>query len=151
MRELHIFDFDGTLVDSSHRYRTINGKIDLDYWRKNEPLAIFDKPLPLFKTFKRYCKDKNKLCIIATARIWDDASQFYASVMGIDCPIIARKNENDNRGGAELKIKGIKRLLNLKPYQNRKIVIHEDNKQYLKDLVAEFNATGIFHPSKQGH
>ena len=51
MKRIAIYDMDGTIVCSMHRYRTIvdNGceRIDLDYWRANEYRALEDSLLPL--------------------------------------------------------------------------------------------------------
>jgi len=152
IRELHIFDFDGTLVDSSHRYRTLdNNKIDLAFWRANVHLTKFDKLLPLFKFFKKLKKDPKRYPIIATARIWDDYSKEYAKTYNIDGVIISRK-PNDNQKGATLKINRVKRLLNLKQFKNvNKIVVYEDNVEYLEELMRAFGAYGVFVESNQGH
>lgn len=152
IREIHIFDFDGTLVDSSHRYRlNENGKIDLNYWRANEHKAMLDEPLPMMKFFYKLQNENERYPIIATARIWDDTSKEYAKKHNIKCSIIARKDANDTRKGANLKIAGIKRLLNLKQFKNvKKIVIYEDNIEYLETLMREFNGIGVFVPSNQG-
>lgn len=154
-KTIHIFDFDGTLVDSSHRYRTqpCGTKIDLDHWIANEHKATEDKPLPLMQKYLDLLNSKTDYPVIATARIWDDATKAFLAKYGIDTKaVIARKNRADNRGGAQLKIQGIKRLLNLKQFQNvKQFHVYEDNISYLESLAQEFNAVKHFFPSCQGH
>ena len=153
--QLHVFDFDGTLVDSSHRYRTISetGKIDLKYWIANENKALEDSPLPYMSLFKTLLKTPGHFPLIATARIWCPLSAEFARRHNINATIIARKNRQDCRGGAALKITGVNRLLNLKQFQGiQNIHVYEDNQQYLNDIcVALPNTIPHFIPSNQGH
>lgn len=147
MKKIHIFDLDGTLVDSSHRYRTINDKIDLDYWRENSNKVMADKLLPLAKYFRKLKKDKNCVVIIATARVWCKKSDKFLKKYNLTPDyLVARMSNNDNRKGTDLKIDGIKKL-----DINGKFFIHEDNKDYLSGLMREFDAIGYFYPSNQGH
>ncbi len=57
IKKVKIYDMDGTIVDSTHRYKTIkdingNEKIDLEYWRNNEFRAFDDELLPLAEQYK---------------------------------------------------------------------------------------------------
>jgi phosphoglycolate phosphatase-like HAD superfamily hydrolase len=154
--QLHVFDFDGTLVDSSHRYRVnpATGKIDLDYWIANEHRALEDKPLPLLNYFLDLQDSPNHYPIIATARIWCDLSQQWAAAHGIRCHVIARRDRSDNRGGAALKVTGVRKLLNLKQFANvAQAHVYEDNAAYLRDICAGLPVPALAHffPSNQGH
>lgn len=160
--ELHIFDFDGTVVDSSHRYRTQiceDGieRIDLDYWIANECRTLDDKPIePVASEFRKLVADARHYVIVATARIWCDLSQQMAEENDlIPQKIVARRDRSDTRGGAALKIQGIKPLLNLRQFRNvKRIHVYEDNKKYLQDLCAAFpkhETVPHFFPSNQGH
>ena len=154
--QLHVFDFDGTLVDSSHRYRIIpeTGKIDLDYWVANEHRTLEDKPLPLLDYFLQLQKTENCYPVIATARIWCDLSKEWAADYGISCHVIARRNRSDNRGGAALKVTGIRKLLNLKQFASvSQAHVYEDNAAYLRDVCAGLPVPTLAHffPSNQGH
>lgn len=154
IKTIHIFDFDGTLVDSSHRYRIKdNGKIDLAHWVANEHRAIDDSILPLMEKYKRLLKSKTDYPIIATARIWDNHTRDFIAKHNLPVgTVIARKNRDDSRGGAQLKIQGIKKLLNLKQFKNvNSFHVYEDNVSYLKDLCEAFNAIPHFFESNQGH
>lgn len=68
-----IFDLDGTVIDTSHRYRDLPcGKIDLDFWFANstpENIAR-DTLLPLADEWRRYYNDGHKI-VVCTARSWE--------------------------------------------------------------------------------
>ena len=91
-----IYDMDGTIVDSSHRYRTIidaNGeRIDLDYWRENQFRAMDDSLLPMFEQYRVDLADDNCYVIIATARVMNEPDwQFVREVLGEPDYFISRK------------------------------------------------------------
>lgn len=155
IKRLHIFDFDGTLVDSSHRYRTMpcGTRIDLDYWIANEGKALDDSPLPLADYFRTLLNSAEDYVIIATARIWDTLSQQFAEIHGLEAQtVFARRDRQDTRGGADLKIEGVKKLLNLRQFQGIKSIhVYEDNVDYLKKICDTLGAKGHYYPSQQGH
>jgi hypothetical protein len=159
-KEIHIFDFDGTLVDSSHRYRTdkTGEKIDLQYWIDNEGKTLQDKVLPLTKKFTEICKASDKYAVIATARIWCHLSASFAYVNNlIPNGLVARMGRDDSRGGARLKTTYINRLLNLRQFANvTDIHVYEDNYSYLLEIMnvyklKGYNVIGHYSPSNQGH
>ena len=63
IKRVSIYDMDGTIVCSLHRYRTIvddsGERIDLDYWRQNEYRAMDDSLLPLAEQYRKDLKDEN--------------------------------------------------------------------------------------------
>ena len=153
IKQLHIFDFDGTLADSSHRYKLAdNGKIDLAHWIANEDKTHLDTPLPLLADFIDMQSNPSIFPLIATARIWCQQSVEWALRHGVTAHVIARKNRNDCRGGAALKIQGVNRLLNLKQFQHiTEIHVWEDNADYLAEICEYYsNSVGHFIPSNQG-
>ena len=153
MKRIRIYDMDGTIVCSLHRYRvTADNKIDLQYWRDNEPLAINDSLLPLAEQYKKDLEDNDTFVIIATARILREPDNlFINNVLGKPDYIISRK-DNDSRSGGLLKILGLKKLFSLKQFHKIKdIIFFEDNTSYLKAVCDYFNIQGVYIPSKQGH
>ena len=95
INRIAIYDMDGTIVCSLHRYRTIidaNGeRIDLNYWRENEYRAGSDSLLPLAETYKRDLRDVNCFVVIATARILRDADiEFISDKLGNPDYIVSR-------------------------------------------------------------
>ena len=107
IRKVSIYDMDGTIVDSSHRYRTINGKIDLEYWRANEYRAMEDGLLPLADQYMDELRDPSVYVIIATARVMGNADwRFVRDILGEPDYFISRA-AGDNQSGGTLKIKGL--------------------------------------------
>ena len=146
---------DGTIVDSSHRYRTIteNGitRIDLQYWRDNEYRAMDDGLLPLAAQYRDDILSPNVYTIIATARVMHAPDwQFVNEVLGKPDYLISRA-EGDTRSGGLLKIKGLQKFFNLKQYKPENAVFYEDNTSYLKAVCDHFMIRGVYIPSIQGH
>lgn len=153
--KVSIYDMDGTIVDSLHRYRTIvddNGeRIDLGYWRENEYRAMDDSLLPLAAQYKADLRDENCFVIIATARVLRDAdNQFISTILG-DPDYIISRTDGDTVSGAKLKIAGLAKFFNLKSFKDAEFTFYEDNVAYLKAVCDRFNIRGVYVPSKQGH
>lgn len=154
--KLAIYDMDGTIIDSSHRYRTITDadnitRIDLQYWRDNEYRAMSDGLLPLADQYMRDNASPDVYTIIATARVMHAPDwQFVSQVLGTPNYFISRA-EGDIRSGAKLKICGLQKFFNLKQFQKTEAVFYEDNVAYLKAVCDHFNIRGVYVPSTQGH
>ena len=158
--KLAIYDLDGTVVCSQHRYRAKNGKIDLQHWRKNSTSKMIKKDslLPHSKQFKKDLKCINTVVGIATARVMgkgDANFKYIKKNLGMPDFIVHRLGENDNRKGVDLKNTGItKNIGTLEDFES--IRIYEDNMQYLQGMT-EFcelqnnNVYPIFVKSNQGH
>ena len=150
-----IYDMDGTIVDSSHRYRTItdeNGtRIDLDFWRENEYRACDDTLLPMFAEYKKDLADNSCYVIIATARVMHEPDwKFVKEILGEPDYFISRPN-GSNISGKTLKINGLAKFFNLLNFKNAEFVFYEDNISYLKAVCDRFNIRGVYIPSVQGH
>lgn len=155
IKNVKIYDMDGTIVCSLHRYKTIvkDGKefIDLPYWRENQHRAMEDSLLPLAEEYKKDLEDENTYVIIATARVLNEPDlSFINQVLGEPDFIISRK-EGDNQSGTTLKIKGLARFFNLKNFKQASFCFYEDNTAYLKAVCDKFGIKGVYIPSKQGH
>lgn len=160
LTEINIFDCDGVLLDSSHRYKSMIRQdgaevIDLAHWIENEHLAYQDSPLPTaLKEYAASLKNPNAYTIIATAAIvCDNRIKCLRDKIGLPDYIIGRKNRQDTRGGAELKIAGLRQLLALKQFDiaRHNMTMIEDNLSYLTKICKAFNCRGIYVPSGQGH
>lgn len=152
MKRIAIYDMDGTVVCSLHRYRTIDGKIDLAFWREHEYMALDDSLLPLAVQYQADLKDPDCYVVIATARVLHDPDrQFIRETLGQPDKVISRK-DGDSRSGALLKVLGLKQLFALKQFHGiTDIVFYEDNTSYLKAVCDYFNIRGVYIPSQQGH
>ena len=150
-----IYDMDGTIVDSSHRYRTItdeNGtRIDLDFWRENEYRACDDTLLPMFTEYKKDLADPACYVIIATARVMNLPDwKFVKEILGEPDYFISRPKDS-NISGKTLKINGLAKFFNLLNFKDAEFVFYEDNISYLKAVCDRFNIRGVYIPSVQGH
>ena len=97
IKQISIFDLDGTTIDSSHRQVTDSkGNLDLAKWFENStPSKIFkDKVLPLASQIRRRNK-KGDYTIVHTARNMSFADYEFLMENGI-CPdkIISRPKGN---------------------------------------------------------
>jgi hypothetical protein len=151
IKRMAIYDMDGTIVCSLHRYRAVDGKIDLAYWRENEFRAMDDSLLPLAEQYKADLADPECYVIIATARVLHNPDrQFIRDILGEPDYIISRAAD-DSRSGGLLKVLGLQKFFNLKNFKNASVVFYEDNAAYLKTVCDKFNIRGVYVPSKQGH
>jgi hypothetical protein len=148
-----IYDLDGTIICSLHRYRTIKDeqgeRIDLEYWRDNEHKCHDDSLLPLAEVYKEDIMDPNCFVIIATSRILKQLDRTFISSKLGDPDYIVSREEGDTTPGGLLKIKGLQKVEHL--IKNAKTVFYEDNISYLKQVCDYFQIQGVYIPSKQGH
>jgi hypothetical protein len=159
MRKLAIWDLDGTAIDSSHRYRTLEcgTKIDLKHWRENctpEQIAK-DVLLPHSNQMIKDLEDANTMVVIATARVMQKADfDYIIKNLGIPNYIIHREPD-DNRKGVDLKNSGIAKYVgDVSRFEH--ITIYEDNLEYLQGMTQFLEAQNpsvypVYVPSNQGH
>lgn len=152
IRKVSIYDMDGTIVDSTHRYRvTPEGKIDLPFWVANQHLAMNDSLLPMAQQYKKDLADNECYVIIATARVMGELDhKFVDEILGKPDFLISRK-EGDSISGGMLKINGLVKFFNLKNFANAEFTFYEDNATYLKTVCDRFGIRGVYIPSQQGH
>jgi hypothetical protein len=158
IKRIAIYDMDGTIVDSTHRYRTIltdaGERIDIGFWRENQHLAMLDGLLPLANKFWDDLDDPECYTIIATARVMGEPDwEFLNTKLGMPDYVISRTND-DFQSGATLKVNGLIKCfetvnINLDNLQD--VVFYEDNVDYLKAVCDYFGFRGVYIPSKQGH
>ena len=155
IKRIYVFDIDGVLLDSSHRFKTdpVTHKIDLPYWIENctpEKVAQ-DVPLPTANLYKKLLLNPSAYVIIATARVMAKADwQSIEKHLGMPNHFIHRK-AGDMQSGVTLKGNALKRLFTLKQYSGKMVTFFEDNIDYLHGLTK----MGLIHQpvyihSKQG-
>ena len=148
IKQVSIFDLDGTTIDSSHRQITDKkGNLDLAKWFENAtPSKIFkDKVLPLSLQIRRRQK-KGDYTIVHTARNMTYADYEFLMENGI-CPnkIISRPIGNNTADGV-LKRKQLSSLFNLKPFKQARKVMFDDNLEVKKE-VSKIGVQ-VFNPNK---
>ena len=148
IKQVSIFDLDGTTIDSSHRQITDKkGNLDLAKWFENAtPSKIFkDKVLPLSLQIRRRQK-KGDYVVVHTARNMSYADYEFLMENGI-CPnkIISRPIGNNTADGV-LKRKQLSSLFNLKPFKQARKVMFDDNLEVKKE-VSKIGVQ-VFNPNK---
>ena len=148
IKQISIFDLDGTTIDSSHRQVTDSkGNLDLAKWFENStPSKIFaDKVLPLASQIRRRNK-KGDYTIVHTARNMSFADYEFLMENGI-CPdkIISRPKGNMIADGV-LKRKQLSSLFNLKQFKQARKVMFDDNKE-VKQEVSKIGVQ-VLNPNK---
>ena len=157
IKYVHIYDIDGVLIDSTHRYKTIkrdNGTttIDFPYWESNRHRAMHDKLLPMSKHYQKMKNNADCFVICATARnMHEEERKHIKTVLGWPDYMIARRNNDDKRSGADLKIQGLLPILSESRFDNAIKYFYEDNLEYLVKVSNALGLTAIYIPSKQGY
>ncbi len=155
IKHIHIFDCDGVLLSSMHRYQTMpcGTRIDLDHWIANctPEMIAQDKPLPHSLLYKHFLADPEHYVVIATARVCQQADfDCIAEKLGLPQHFIHRK-KGDHQSGVTLKLSGMRKLLNLKQFKNATITMYEDNLAYLHGVADKLGAKKVYIESEQGH
>ena len=128
-------------------------RIDLEHWRENSTPEMIaqDKPLPLAEYYRSCLANPEHYVIIATARVCQQADyDVIAEKLGTPQHFISRK-EGDSQSGVTLKLKGLRKLLNLKQFKDATITYFEDNLTYLHGVGDEIGAHKVHVFSNQGH
>jgi phosphoglycolate phosphatase-like HAD superfamily hydrolase len=154
MNEICVFDCDGVLVDSSHRYRNLpTGSIDLPYWLENctpEKIAA-DRLLPTAEIYRECLNNPNIYTVIATARqVQQHDLEYFRDRLGFPQHLIARK-VGEKTPDWLLKFRGLRRLLNLRQFAGKPVSLYEDNPVTLSKFAELFPHWNLIHiPSNQG-
>ena len=149
-QKINVYDLDGVLVDTSHRYRNKpNGAIDLAYWFENrtaEKIAL-DKLLPLAKQYISDCLNPKIYTVICTSRMYHALDiEFIVGRLGRPDKLIMRPESEKNSRDDFLKFNQLRRLFNLHQFQGLPRSLWEDNKQNIATLAPLFDTT-VFVPS----
>lgn len=138
---IHVYDCDGVLVDSSHRYRNLpNGTIDLPHWKANrtEENIAKDKILPLARQYQMDCLNDNIYTILCTSREYHPLDlDFIVGVLGYPDKLLMRPKGNIE-GDAVLKRRQLQRLFNLRQFQWLPRRLWEDNRKNIAALESLF-------------
>jgi len=135
-KPIYIFDLDGTVIDSSHRFTgTAEGKVNLAKWIEDSTREnIFkDSLLPLAKFMKALMKANQNVWICTARNMSKDDFDFLAE-NGIKAKTILCRKDGDHRADAEMKTAKLKRLFNLKQFQNAEKIMFDDNKSIQKEM-----------------
>ena len=101
---IRIWDLDGTVIDSSHRYRTLPcGGIDLPAWiRLATPDNIMrDRPLPMARMMRR--SFERATVIVCTARVMSETDYAWLDKHGLRYHAMLSRPEGLRMGDADYK------------------------------------------------
>jgi hypothetical protein len=144
IERIHVYDLDGTVIDSSHRYQSLpNGNVDLDHWIENHHRLWDDRLLPLADQYKADIADPTVYVVICTLRTphWSDL-RYIATRLGMpDHLIMNSKNESENLRG--FKRRHLARLFNLRQFANLPRFFWEDSLSYVETCRDLF--TRVYH------
>ena len=132
--KIRIYDLDGTIIDSSHRARHIDGKLDLDHWKENNTKEnIFkDDLLPMYWQLVADYKNGD-IIILCTAREMGKYDYEYLHSMGIYYDYIKSRPTGETTADWRLKRKLLNPFFNLKPFQKLEKYFYDDN---VNNLIA---------------
>lgn len=136
IKNITIFDLDGTVIDSSHRQATKpDGTLDLAHWFENAtPEKIFkDKILPLAQQIRRRSK-AGDFTMICTARTLSDADLEFFHQEGLLVDKIISRKQGDNTPDGELKAKQLRSFFSLKQFKDLNKVMFDDAPSVRKSL-----------------
>jgi len=128
MRNVTIFDLDGTCINSEHRQATLpDGTLNLAHWLENAtPEKIFgDTLLPLAQEVNKRHK-KGDFTIVCTARTMQEADFEFLMNEGLNPDLILYRKVGDNRPDSELKANQLRRLFNLRQFKQANKVMFDD-------------------------
>ena len=128
IKNITIFDLDGTIIDSSHRQATLpDGTLNLAHWFENAtPEKIFkDRVLPLAQQIRKRQK-QGDFTLVCTARSMTDADFEFLMDSGINPDKIISRPEGNQEPDGQLKAKQLKQFFNLKQFQKASKIMFDD-------------------------
>ena len=128
IKNITIFDLDGTIIDSSHRQATLpDGTLNLAHWFENAtPEKIFkDRVLPLARQIRKRQK-QGDFTLVCTARSMTDADFEFLMDSGINPHKIISRPHGNMEADGQLKAKQLKQFFNLKQFAKASKVMFDD-------------------------
>lgn len=154
LKRIHVYDLDGVLVDTSHRYRTDeNGATDMQYWIANhtaEKIAL-DRLLPHAKQYLSDTLDPEIYTILCTVRTMHELDlEFIVGRLGVpDKILMVGEPHPPYTKDFILKRRALQRMFNLMVLQKLPRTLWEDNRVTIDRLADMFTHT-IYVKSNQG-
>ena len=149
--EIFLFDFDGTIIDSSHRALSHpDGSINLDHWVENctKEKIFSDELLPLYE-YARRLSFNGYDCFGITARALTKYDWEYFFLYDLDKifnKIYYRPTGCDTKD-SELKAKQLRHFFNFKQYKDREKIFIDDNEG--NRLALEKMGATVYNPLNQ--
>jgi FMN phosphatase YigB (HAD superfamily) len=135
MKNIIIFDLDGTVIDSRHRTpNKPDGTLDLQgYFNlRNRDSIMQDTLLPLAKAMRALAKDN--YIIIATARSIDEADYEFLKRNNLPYNKFFSRDWGSMEKDASLKLRQIKKLLNLRQFRGKPCYMFDDASPVIREM-----------------
>ena len=148
IKNITIFDLDGTCIDSSHRQLTkADGTLDIANWLENatSEKVFKDSLLPLASEISKR-KIAGDYTIISTARNMTDADFEFLRINNMVPNLIISRKVGDNRPDDEIKFKRLNSLFNLKQFRNANKIMFDDANSVRATLRGLLDA--VINPAK---
>ena len=148
IKNITIFDLDGTCIDSSHSQLTkSDGTLDIENWLENatSEKVFKDSLLPLASEISKR-KIAGDYTIISTARNMTDADFEFLKINNMVPNLIISRKVGDNRPDDEIKFKRLSSLLNLKQFRNANKIMFDDANSVRATLRGLLDA--VINPAK---
>lgn len=154
-RRVNIYDLDGVLVDTSHRYRTLkNGQTDMNYWREHHKPEFIkhDRLLPMVKQYRADCMDPDIYTIICSVRTMHKYDlEFIISYLGVpDKILLIGEKDEPYTTDYVLKLRALNFLVNFKQFKNVPKRLFEDNFRTIAAFNETYHWDCIYIQSNQG-
>lgn len=127
MKNIIIFDLDGTVIDSEHRTPTNpDGTLDLHgYFRLRNRENIFkDTLLPLANEMRRLAEDN--YIIVSTSRSIDENDLEFMRKNKLPYNKFFSRRWQDAQGDASLKLNKLRSFLNLRQFRDKPCYMFDD-------------------------
>lgn len=137
----YVFDLDDTVIDSNHRRRFHDGRLDLDHWIKNRTREnIFkDTLLPLAKIMRGVYLDGHEVVISTSRNISVDDIDFL-SENGLLYHKVYSRTLGDSRSPVELKKEHFQKMFSERDVYT---IFYEDHTNVRKMASDEFYVDSI--------
>ncbi len=153
-RRVNIYDLDGVLVDTSHRYRTRNGVTDMEYWLAHHTPEFMkhDRLLPMVKQYREDCLDPEVYTIICSVRTMHeyDLEYILAYLGAPDKILLVGEKEPPYTADYVLKLRALNFLMNLKQFKKVPKRLFEDNFRTIAAFNETYHWDFIYIQSNQG-
>jgi len=127
MKNVIVFDLDGTVIDSSHRTpNKPDGTLDLErYFKLRNRESIFrDTLLPLAKLMRKMFE--HNYIIVCTSRTIDDADIDFMKKHNLPYHTFLSRSKKDVRKDDVFKFAKLSRYRNLRQFRNKQWLMFDD-------------------------
>jgi hypothetical protein len=137
---IHIFDLDGTVIDSSHRQRLKpNGDLDLDHWiaHRFDREKVFGDTLLPFVSHWREVQQHGEETHICTSRVISDHEREFLLGHGLNYGEFMSRTDGDFRSDAPYKVAKIGDFLKRRGVSPLQVILYDDHHGVRQAVKAE--------------